>query len=847
MANNVYVFPEHMNTLPAGYPELIEKARALCAGEEPDYNVLKISPKTSQVSFLSYGELVKNPFPILKQSTAVNVEKGTVSKQSYRSRDNPPILHRKELLFGENHPEYESFALLTRTLEGLGLFGETSRIGHQTDWQELLESVGITLKGHRVIRSTEASPDEEIARHRTALVRSSLSSPIEAALQYALLTKDHDLFDYGCGRGDDLALLTADSFDAVGWDPYYAPEGEKRKSRVVNLGFVLNVIENPSERVSVLQDAYSYAEEVLLVAALIDGQKSRSQANRYRDGIITKRGTFQKFFTQMELREFIETSLGADAIPAGPGLFFVIRDDEQRENFLRTRHSRAGKQILPRISLRAKQTIELSSEEDQIFADAYWEISCELGRLPRPAELPHTVSEWSVKKFKTLKKASAWLLDHFGQEQLQHAARHKRNQLTGYLALAVFRRKKIRSLLTPELRREIKGIFGTIRDAETEAFQALRDIANSEVLANDCMEACYSGFGLIDAKGRLLVHAERVKELSSSLQVIIGVAEWLGDDLSTVDIVSVSPEWANVTFQRYRDFEIQPFPVLEARLRVDLLKQSVEYLPELDANRPRLFLGKSLLLDCHEGDLVMLEADIRVMDPAVFSRHKVGVTSLLNLIGQTAKSWPGVEIGSIADISTAGQTISNFSGIVTPHAVLPSLDASCGQFLTYRNLVECGETQASSGLENIPKQPESFGALRVLAREVLDPVIEEYGMIEITHGFSSAALSQKIPGRIAPRIDQHAAHEIIRLGNLICSRRGAAVDFYVEDESMLEVAQWIVTNCSFDRLYYYGDFRPIHVSVGPDCSKLIVVMKARSDGREGPTKVSARSFLSSKI
>jgi DNA phosphorothioation-associated putative methyltransferase len=843
VANNVYVFPEHMDTLPSGYPELIEKARALCAGEEPDYNVLKISPKTSQVSFLSYGELVKNPFPILKQSTAVNVERGTVSKQSYRSRDNPPILHRKELLFGENHPEYESFALLTRTLEGLGLFGETSRIGHQTDWQELLESVGITLKGHRVVRSPETSPDEEIARHRTALVRSSLSSPIEAALKYDLLTKDHDLFDYGCGRGDDMALLTADSFDAVGWDPYYAPEGEKRKSKVVNLGFVLNVIENPSERVSVLQDAYGYAKEVLLVAALIDGQKSRSQANRYRDGIITKRGTFQKFFTQMELREFIEASLGTDAIPAGPGLFFVIRDDEQREKFLRTRHARAGKQILPRISHRAKQTIELSSEEDQILADAYWEISCELGRLPRPAELPQTVSEWSVKKFKTLKKASAWLLDHFGQEQLQQAAARKKNQLTGYLALAVFRRKKIRSILNPELRREIKSIFGSIRDAETEAFRALRDIANSEMLANDCMEACEYGFGLIDAKGRLLVHADRVKELSSSLQVIIGIAEWLGDDLSTVDIVSVSPEWANVTFQRYRDFEIQPFPVLEARLRVDLLKQSVEYLPELDTGRPRLFLGKSLLLDCHDGDLAMLEADIQMMDPAGFSRHKVGVTSLLNLIGQTAKSWPGVEIGSIADISTAGKTISNFNGIVTPHAVLPSLDASCGQFLTYRNLVECGETQASSGLENIPKQPESFGALRVLAQEVLDPVIEEYGMIELTYGFSSAALSQKIPGRIAPRIDQHAAHEKNRLGNLICSRKGAAVDFYVEDESMLEVAQWIVKNCNFDRLYFYGDARPLHVSVGPDRSGLVVLMKTRQDGRIGPVKATNESFL----
>jgi DNA phosphorothioation-associated putative methyltransferase len=844
VANNVYVIPEHFGTLPSGYPELIKKAVALSAGDPPDYNVLKISPKTSQVSFLYYEGLAENPFPVLKHSTAVNVERDTISTQSYRSRDNPPILHRKELLFGEAHPEYETYALLTRTLEGLGLFGETSRIGHQTEWQALLESVGIILVGHQVVRSAEISPDEEIARHRTALVRSSLSSPIKAALKYDLLTKERDLFDYGCGRGDDLALLTADGFDAVGWDPYYAPEGEKRKSRVVNLGFVLNVIENPSERVSILQDAYSYAEEVLLVAALIDGQKSRSQANRYRDGIITKRGTFQKFFTQMELREFIESSLRTDAVPAGPGLFLVIRSDIQREGFLRTRHTRSGKQTLPRISARAKQTIELNSEEDQVLAEAYWKISCELGRLPRPTELPPTVSEWTIRKFRTLKRASAWLLDHFGEDQLQHAMWRKRNQLIGYLALAVFRGKKIRSLLTPELRREIKSIFGSVRDAETEAHQALRNIANTESLANDCMEACDNGLGVIDTKGRLLVQAERVKELSSSLQVIVGIAEWLGDDLSSVDIVSVLAERANVTFQRYKDFVNEPFPTLEARLRVDLIRQSVQYLPELDADLSRHFLGKSLLLNHVEEDLALLEAEVRRLEPTEFSKHKMNLVFLLEIIGLTGKSWPGVEIGSFVDSLTTGQNkLSGFTGKVTPHSVLPSLDAYCGRFLTFRNLVECGETHANSEVPNLPKQPESYGALRELALKVLDPVIEEYGMIELTYGFSSPELSRKIPSRIAPKIDQHAAHEINRLGNLICSRMGAAVDFYVEHESMLEVAQWIVKNCEFDRLYFYGDARPIHVSVGPDKNQAVVVMKTRSDSREGPINISTEKFL----
>jgi len=67
-------------------------------------------------------------------------------------------------------------------------------------------------------------------------------------------------------------------------------------------------------------------------------------------------------------------------------------------------------------------------------------------------------------------------------------------------------------------------------------------------------------------------------------------------------------------------------------------------------------------------------------------------------------------------------------------------------------------------------------------------------------------------GRIAPALDQHAAHERNRHGQPVCPRLGAAVDFIVEDEDMAEVARWIMANLPFDRLYFYGSERPLHVS-----------------------------------
>jgi hypothetical protein len=61
--------------------------------------------------------------------------------------------------------------------------------------------------------------------------------------------------------------------------------------------------------------------------------------------------------------------------------------------------------------------------------------------------------------------------------------------------------------------------------------------------------------------------------------------------------------------------------------------------------------------------------------------------------------------------------------------------------------------------------------------------------------------------------------------NPICSRIGAACDFFVADEDMLEVAQWVVENTDFDRLYFYGKDKPIHISIGPEQKGETVQMK----------------------
>ena len=113
-------------------------------------------------------------------------------------------------------------------------------------------------------------------------------------------------------------------------------------------------------------------------------------------------------------------------------------------------------------------------------------------------------------------------------------------------------------------------------------------------------------------------------------------------------------------------------------------------------------------------------------------------------------------------------------------------------------------------------------------------MIDYFGGIKLTYGFCSHALSKHIKGRIAPELDQHALYERSSEGKLICDRGGAACDFIVPDEDMEEVSRWIMENLPFDRLYFYGKGRPIHVSYAEKPQRVAYEMRESATGRRIP-------------
>ena len=130
---------------------------------------------------------------------------------------------------------------------------------------------------------------------RTAMSRTDVSRPVQLALADGVMRQGRTFFDYGCGRGGDVNRLAEAGFEASGWDPAHSPESAVAPADVVNLGYVVNVIEDRTERADTLRRAWALARDVLVVAARPDWESAQVRGHPRGDGIVTSKGTFQKF------------------------------------------------------------------------------------------------------------------------------------------------------------------------------------------------------------------------------------------------------------------------------------------------------------------------------------------------------------------------------------------------------------------------------------------------------------------------------------------------------------------------------------------------------------------------
>lgn len=569
-----YIHLSALHTLDIQLQQYENLARSIAPQAELA-TIVKFSTNKPRISYLFYPDFDTDPHPALHSSIQVDVESLTFNFRDYTDTDNPPILHRKETFVTPDYPRYEEFAALTCDQVALGLLYNTRGIGTRLGWEEKLKRYGVEIQGHTLIRkinnnnninnradSIPAIP--KIERHKAAIIRHDFSRPLRLALDAGLFSQEATFFDYGCGHGGDMERIALQGYISNGWDPYYLPDSPLIAADIVNIGFVINVIEDQSERREALIKAWELTQRVLLVSAQVLISDSQKSVMAYGDGVITKRNTFQKYYEQEELKVYIDQVLGVDAVPIALGVYFVFRDQAQGELFRAARYrSRA---TTPKV-----RACSQKFEEHREMLAPLMAFMTERGRIPSKGELVE--EEEICQHFSSLRRAFQVIIKATDSEEWEAIADKRRQDLLVYLALTKFSHRPRLSQLPPAVQEDVLGLYSSYKQACLDADQMLKSVGNTELIIKRCQE---SEIGK-KFPNSLWVHISALQALDPLLRLYEGCASRTIGRLEEANVIKFHWKTPKISYLFYPDFDHEPHPTLYKSMTIDLRDLQVMY------------------------------------------------------------------------------------------------------------------------------------------------------------------------------------------------------------------------------------------------------------------------------
>lgn len=434
---------------------------------------------------------------------------------------------------------------------------------------------------HRSLINDQTS-SVKVERHKAAISRNDLSKPVRLALEAGLFSRETTFFDHGCGQGGDIERVGKLGYVSAGWDPYYRSGTPLTAADVVNLGYVINVIESQAERREALTKAWDLTRQILIVAAQVLIAQGNSQI-AYEDGVITSRNTFQKYYDQEELKLYVDQVLGVDAVPVALGIYFVFRDDQQAQSFRASRfRSRVS---VPKVQLSSKRF----EDYKELLAPLMTFVT-ERGRLPTQDELPE--EEALRAEFGNLRRAFQIVLQATNPQEWDAISDRRRQDLLVYLALNHFGRRPRLRELAPLVQTDIKCLFGSYQQACTAAHLMLVSLGNLEVIAERCQS---SEIGQ-KWSNSLWVHASAIETLDPLLRLYEGCAARTIGRPQEANVVKFHLRKPKITYLFYPDFDTDPHPALHTSMQIDLRDLHVHYRDYDPDDNPPLLHQKDLLV-----------------------------------------------------------------------------------------------------------------------------------------------------------------------------------------------------------------------------------------------------------
>jgi DNA phosphorothioation-associated putative methyltransferase len=420
-----------------------------------------------------------------------------------------------------------------------------------------------------------------VLRHRTAIRRGAHSRPVFLALAHGLIGPDSSFFDYGCGLGEDVRLLKAGGISAEGWDPYYLPDVQLQAADCVNLGYVLNVIEDQTEREQTLRAAFDLARSVLVVSVRID--QSLSSGTEFSDGILKNSGSFQKIYAQSEFREYLQTVLARRPYMASLGIAYVFKDEAVESAHL------ARLSITPARVERVDAFAEFAGDaETQKLLQA----TRELGRFPLPTEFDGY--QELLLRFGSRTRIERLVCGLLNPQALAETRDRKRNDILTYFAMLQLRglRPPPIRLLPSETRADIKLFWRSYKSAMLEGQQFLYQIAKPELIREACLSAPVGKRLPSD----FYVHRSAEESLPALLRVLLFATRQVVGEVD-YNILKIAMDGRKVSFLKYADFDEEAHPRLLHSLRVHLPTTSYAIRDFSSSANPPILHRKEAFVD----------------------------------------------------------------------------------------------------------------------------------------------------------------------------------------------------------------------------------------------------------
>jgi DNA phosphorothioation-associated putative methyltransferase len=387
-------------------------------------------------------------------------------------------------------------------------------------------------------------------RWLTAISRGSLSVPARQALLDRQILPNDAVLDYGCGRGEDVRALRHMGCEAVGWDPFYEPDGQLKPTPVVLLTYVLNVIEDPAERQRTLEHAWDLTGKVLIVSARLTWERSKVSGQEFGDGLLTRRNTFQHLYGTKELRAYVEEVTGVRAVSASPGIIYAFKTDSDRLSYLAHRI--------------VTDDQWLASNDTTTAVAALVDHVERRGRTPRLEEMPLSAAQLlahlSPAEVRRLVRESA------DPDNVSEGARRTTLSTLLFLAVELFNGRGPFTSLPLAVQLDIRAFFSSYKEACQRADRLLLKLRDDTYIRG-AMNASVAGKLTATA---LYVHRRAVDRMPTVLRLYEHCASIAAGRPQAWTVVKLCHRGRSVSWLDYPEFDRDPHPRLLTSYQVDL-------------------------------------------------------------------------------------------------------------------------------------------------------------------------------------------------------------------------------------------------------------------------------------